>query len=200
MASFYKYIPLLQQVEGGYQADPDDDGNYNSLGELAGTNYGISARFYERILGYPPKKADMLAITEADAKHIFKQYFWRANNAAKINNQAVANTVIDHQVNAGRGIKLAQTTLNRYFGQNLDVDGVMGPNTLAALNSVDARQFVKIYNEQREDYYRSLGGKYVNGWLIRLAKFAYQHTGNVTGLLLASTALIGGISYFLIKN
>lgn len=201
MASFLKYLPLLKQVEGGYQNNPDDPGNYNSLGQLVGTNFGISARFYEGIIGYPPTKEDMLSITETNAKNIFRDYFWNAQNANKINSQAVANTIIDHQINAGNGVILAQQTLNRYFGKNLAEDNQIGPLTLAALNSVSAKLFVEIYNERREDYYRNIGNQtFLAGWLKRLEKFAYDHSAAISVGIMFTTILTGFVSYQLLKN
>jgi hypothetical protein len=56
MADFNLYKSTALLFEGGFQNISSDNGNYNSLGVLAGTNLGISARFYETILGYPPNK------------------------------------------------------------------------------------------------------------------------------------------------
>ena len=111
MADFYSYLPLLQQVEGGFQKLSNDRGNYNSRGELAGTNYGISARWYESVLGRPPAEADMRAITKSQAQELFKKYFWNAQGGNLINNQAIANTIIDHEINAGNGVLIAQRML-----------------------------------------------------------------------------------------
>ena len=74
MASFNLFIPILQKIEGGYQNLAGDDGNYNSLGIRVGTNFGISARFYEDIIGRPPTVADMKAITKDKAKVLYKKY------------------------------------------------------------------------------------------------------------------------------
>jgi lysozyme family protein len=175
MANFNLYLPLLQQVEGGFQALAQDPGNFNSKGELVGTNFGISARFYEHIIKRPPSKFDMQNISKVEAKSIYLQFFWTKNLGNQIYSQSVANTVIDHQVNSGRGIKLAQKVLNDHFGKNLVVDGAMGPNTLNALNSVNAELFVQEYNNAREQYYIAINNPtFINGWLLRLKEFAYS--------------------------
>lgn len=192
MANFSEYLPLLQQVEGGFQKHRDDPGNYNSRGELAGTNFGISARFYEKIIGRPPTEADMRAITKQEAEVLFRDHFWNAQRAWQINNQAVANTIIDHHVNAGSGARLAQQVLNDHFRFSLVVDNQIGPQTLAALNSVDPAQFVRIYNEARADYYRRIGNAtFVDGWLIRLKKFAFENQG--ISLLAMVTLTVAGV-------
>jgi lysozyme family protein len=198
MASFDKYLPLLMQVEGGYQNNPNDKGNYNSKGELVGTQYGVSARWYETVLGRPPKVSDMKAISQQYATSLYQRYFWDAKKASAINDQAVANTVIDHDVNAGNGIKLAQRTLNNHFGYNLSEDGIMGSNTLNALNSVDPQKFVFHYNFSRAEYYKGLKNKtFTKGWLKRLESFAGNYKTSSNILLIAS--LIGA-GYYAFKH
>lgn len=183
MASFQKYLPLLHEVEGGFQKNPDDPGNYNSYGELIGTNHGISGRFYETAIGHVPTENEMRNITQNQADQIFKEYFWDKSKADKIRDQSVAETVVDHQINAGKGVKLAQKVLKYDFGKDLGpygIDGVMGKDTLSALNSVDPKKFVKIYNAARKDYYENLGGTFKEGWIKRVAKFAYKHQTLIT--------------------
>lgn len=196
MASFYTYLPLLQQVEGGFQKNPNDKGNYNSKGDLVGTNYGISARFYEGIIGRPPTEADMRAITKAQAQKIFLDYFWNAQKADQIVSQAIANTVIDHQVNAGDGVRLAQRVLNNHFRFNLSVDNQVGPNTLNALNSVDPGKFVTIYNEARADHYRRIGNAtFLEGWLVRLSRFAVEYQKPISIFVVVAIAAGGFFIY-----
>ncbi len=198
MASFYTYLPLLQQVEGAFQKNPKDPGNFNSKGQLVGTNYGVSARFYEGIIGRPPSEADMRAITKAQAQKIFLDHFWNAQNADQIVNQAMANTIIDHQVNAGDGVRLAQSVLNNDFGFNLSTDNKVGPITLNALNSVNPAKFVTIYNKARADHYRRVGNStFLEGWLIRLSKFTVNYHKPISIFAVAAIAAGG---YFLYNN
>ena len=172
MAIFSAYLPLLQQVEGGFQKLTEDPGNYNSLGQLVGTNYGISARFYEGIINRPPSEQDIRNITKSQAATLYRQKFWNSQRADEIISQPMANTIIDHHVNSGRGAQLAQQTLNRHFGFNLVVDNQIGNNTLSALNSVNESRFVELYNEGRANHYRSIGNEtFIEGWLKRLESF-----------------------------
>lgn len=201
MANFYSYLPLLQQVEGGFQKSPDDPGNYNSLGELAGTNYGISARFYEHVINRPPVEADMKAITKSQAEQMFRAYFWNTQKADQIKSQAVANTIIDHHINAGSGAKLAQQVLNTHFGFNVAVDNQIGPQTLSALNSVEPSRFVQLYNEARAEYYRRVGNAtFLSGWLYRLKKFAFSTEGGISMLAVVTIAVAGFLIYYQTKN
>lgn len=196
MASFYTYLPLLQQVEGAFQINRNDPGNYNSEKQLVGTNYGISARFYEGIIGRPPTEADMRAITKDQAQKIFLDYFWNAQKADQINSQAMANTIIDHQVNAGDGVRLAQRVLNNHFGFNLSTDNKVGPITLNALNSVHPGEFVTIYNQARADHYRRIGNAtFLEGWLIRLGKFAVDYQKPISVFAIVAIAAGGFFLY-----
>jgi lysozyme family protein len=196
MANFSTYLPILQKVEGGFQSSPNDEGNFNSRGELVGTNFGISARFYEGIIGRPPSKIDMQSITQKEAKELYKIHFWDRNLGDQFKSQSVANTVIDHQINSGRGIKIAQRLLNERFGKSLAVDGIMGKNTLKAINSVNAKIFVEKYNEARADYYKSVGNQtFLNGWLIRLRDFAYSDAFALSTGFLVISAILGIIIY-----
>lgn len=191
MASFAVYLPLLQQVEGGFQKLAADPGNYNSLGQLVGTNWGISARFYEGIINRPPTETDMRNLKKDTATGLFRTHFWNRARANEINNQAIANTIVDHHINTGSGVKLAQQVLNDRFGYRLAEDNAMGPITLKAINEVNPAQFVAIYNEARANYYKKIGNStFIGGWLKRLKKFAYENPGKTIGF--GSVLLLGG--------
>jgi len=196
MASFYSYLPLLQQVEGGFQKISSDRGNYNSLGQLVGTNYGISARFYEGLLKRPPSENDMRAITKSQAQSVFKNWFWDLQKASEINNQAMANTIIDHQVNAGDGAKLAQKVLNDHFGYNMSEDNKIGAITLQALNKVDPARFVYLFNEARAQHYRNIGNAdFEAGWLRRLKKFTVAYKKPISKFAIVAVATVGFAVY-----
>ncbi|WP_299673249.1 glycosyl hydrolase 108 family protein [uncultured Tenacibaculum sp.] len=155
MASYELFKNSIEQAEGGYQNFKKDEGNKNSKGERVGTNHGISARFYEQIIGKPPTVEDMLAITKFEAHILFKNEFWDKSKADQINSQAVAETIVDHAINAGNGAagEVVQTTLNKYFNKNLIVDKSIGNKTVQAINSVNSNQlFEKLSIARLEDY------------------------------------------------
>lgn len=195
--NFQAYVPLLLQVEGGYQNHPNDPGNFNSLGQNVGTNKGISARFYEQIIKRPPTVADMKAITTAMATQMYHDHFWKPLRGDEIKSQAIANTVVDHHVNSGRGVRLAQEVLNKNFGKKLKVDNSMGPLTLAAINSVNEGNFVTKYNQARADFYASLNNSpsFLAGWLKRLESFAAENRGKILGF---NTIVAVALFFFLI--
>lgn len=192
--SFVDYLPLLQNLEGGFQKFAEDPGNYNSLGQLVGTNHGISARFYESIIKRPPSESDMRNITKADAADMFRVHFWDACKANLILDQKVANTIVDQHVNAGNGIRLAQEVLNRHFNKRLAVDNVMGNKTLSAINSVSPSLFTTYYNESRIKYYERIGNsKFIDGWLRRVKSFAYGNPSislGIIGVIFIATVVV----------
>ena len=89
MANFNLYKQTALKFEGGYQKLSSDPGNYNSRGDLVGTNMGIAATTYEKWLNRPPTVEDMKSITVSIASEIYKSWYWDTVRASEINSQAV---------------------------------------------------------------------------------------------------------------
>jgi len=204
MANFNAFISHITAAEGGYQKIPSDPGNYNSRGELVGTNHGISAKTFERVYGYPPSKQDMLNITETEALNIFKRLYWNKIKGDYINSQAVAETFADHAINSGVGtaVKLMQYALQA-LGYNVTADGIMGNQTLNAINSADAGKLFREYNDRRRIYYSGLKNfsRWGRIWFNRIRDlerkhlpFLYKHNGFVVLFF-----LLFGLTLFFIK-
>ena len=174
-AVFEAFLPILLAVEGGFQKLIGDRGNYNSLGQLVGTNHGVAAKTYEAWIGHPPTEAEMRAMTKATAIAIYRKWFWDEIQGDKIVNQSVANLIADHNVNGGYKVieKAVQRVLNAKFNKGLTVDGVFGPKTLAAINSVDQQILFNGIKAERETIYYSIGGQFLEGWLNRLENFTF---------------------------
>ncbi|MCF2875430.1 MULTISPECIES: glycoside hydrolase family 108 protein [unclassified Tenacibaculum] len=172
MANYEIFKASIQSHEGGYQNIPTDWGNYNSKDELVGTNFGVSARFYERVIGRPPTQQDMLNITQQEAHILFKNEFWDKVLGDYIDSQEVAETIADHAINSQpyKITKIVQRVLNNEFGKNLKVDGLFGAKTLAAVNSVDYKKLFIEIGLARKAYYESRPDFNHHGrsWLRRL--------------------------------
>lgn len=151
MASYEIFKSKIERNEGGFQKLPNDFGNYNSKNELVGTNHGVSAIVYEEIIGRPPTEAEMRAITKQEAHKIFKTRFWDKLNADFINSQKVADMLADHGINSypTTAAKIIQRVLNKYFSFNLAIDGVIGKNTLKAINSVNDEELFIVLAQAR---------------------------------------------------
>ena len=178
MANFDTAYNRTAQHEGGYQANPNDPGNYNSLGQNVGTNRGISAKMYESWIGRPPTVSDMKNITTATARQIYKARFWDKIRGDELPNQPVADILFDGVVNHGQGVRLAQEVLG------VPADNAFGPVTFAKLVSTPPATFYTAYRQRRRDYYHQLVaqtpslGVFLTGWLKRIDSFQdYDGTG-----------------------
>ena len=202
MAEFQLYVPILKQVEGGYQNLAADPGNYNSLGQRVGTNYGISARFYEDIIKRPPTVQDMKNLTLTRALQIYKVHFWDKIQGDLIHNQSIANIIADHAVNAGVGTisRMVQNVLNKDFNINLVVDGKIGNITVNFINTVNQQSLFNLIKKARENHYRSIGGVFLNVWLNRLKSFAFDLSEKKKEIAIGSLILFSGLTAFLIKK
>lgn len=176
MADFNQFVPILLEAEGGYQNKASDKrGNSNSLGQMVGTNLGISAPVYEKWLGYPPSVSDMKSITVPVALEIYEAWYWNAVLASKINDQAVAETLVDHTINGGEGgaARIMQQVLRKEFGLNVAIDGDVGPKTVAAINSVNPRDLFQIFSQYRLEAYKAINNPdWQAGWKKRVFKYA----------------------------
>ena len=155
MATFDKAIGTVLEHEGGYSFDPNDPG-----GE---TKYGISRKAYPGL--------DVKALTLDQAKAIYKRDYWIYS---RIQDQDVATKVFDMAVNLGppAAHRLLQTALNGPGG-NVAVDGVFGPQTLAATNRVNPEQLLQELRAQAAVYYAQTvltnpsEQKFLLGWMRR---------------------------------
>jgi len=214
MASWSLYKDLVGQLEGLYQANPNDfDGNYNSLGELVGTMRGISALVYEAWIGRPPTVADMKSISLATADAILKKLYWDLLKAPQIKNQEVAEVIVDHGINSGTGsiAIIVQRVLNNSFNKNLAVDGGIGNLTLSAINSVNQVMLHSAIIQGRKDYYLSIKHKknnylFYDGWIKRLDTFIEAGENMLLtykkpiGLGFMTVATVATILYLLTRN
>lgn len=130
MDIFDKALKHTLGIEGGYSNDPRDSGG--------ATRYGITERV-ARSFGYTGPIADLPLDL---AKRIYKEQYWdiiRLDEVAAIA-PAVALEMFDTGVNCGqaRAVQFLQRALNLFNNNqsqyaDLEVDGLIGRNTLSAL-------------------------------------------------------------------
>lgn len=169
--------------EGGYVNDPDDPGG--------ATKYGVTIHTMRR-LGLDldgngrVDAADVRQITREQAVTIFLTHYFLKPRIAELPEPLHA-TVFDMYVNAGgNAVKILQRLLNQ-MGEQVTVDGAIGPQTVAAT----ARAFAKAphhmadaYGIARRNYYfriadnRPASRKYARtraggkgGWIKRAEEF-----------------------------
>lgn len=172
MAKVELLIPFILRWEGGFVDDPDDRGG--------ATNKGITIatyRFYRRQRGYTTTTvADLKNISDAEWADVLKSLYWDKWQADKIVNQSIANILVDWVWASGSyGIKLPQKMLG------VTVDGIVGNQTLAAVNSYTppCELFEKIRQERiafvnRIVAARPANRKFRRGWLNRINDLKFE--------------------------
>lgn len=158
MDNFSLAFDFLMKEEGGYVDDPYDPG-----GE---TKYGISKSQYPSV--------DIKNLTLEAAKNIYYRDYW-LKAKCELMPFEIALSVFDFGVNSGLddAIPVLQITMG------VDVDGVIGPETIAAIN----KNKMLNYNTYRILYLVKLKkfDKYGRGWtgrVLRLVSFITLHGGN----------------------
>lgn len=206
----------VKKVEGGYTDDPDDNGNWTGgkigLGELIGTNWGISAPTLatelKRVGGNPPTASTMKNLEYASAVAIYKRNFWDRIKGDDIKNQWVAEIIYDAYVNqSGWTRKMLEDTLQN-TGKPTSVSVPLKKDTIDAINSVSPAQFFNEFKKQRKLRYEETSkrpnqAKYLKGWMNRLSKFDNQlletvkkNYGKTIMIALGIGLLITGIYYY----
>lgn len=156
--------------EGGYSSDRRDPGNWTGgrvgVGELKGTKFGLAANTYPNL--------DIKNLTLAQAKAIYKKDWWDKLGADGMHS-AIVFQLWDFAINAGksRAIKELQQAVG------VPADGIIGPQTLAAVNSHDLNDVILSLTAERLKFYTSLSTfkTYGKGWTNRVAdnlKYAAQ--------------------------
>ena len=178
MANVNDLAPLILKWEGGFVNDPKDRGG--------ATNMGVTLNTWKSV-GYDKngdKKIDVkdlkLLSKEDVVKKVLKPYFWDKWRADEINNQSIANILVDWVYTSGKyGITKVQAMLN------LKPDGVVGNKTLSAINDYpNQRQlFQRIKNERLAFIDRIVKNnpsqrRFLKGWKNRVNSFKYFDGGD----------------------
>ncbi len=169
--------------EGGFINDPDDPGG--------ATKFGVTIHTMRR-LGLDLTRdgvvdvSDVRALTREDAIRIFIDHYYHQPGIARLPG-ALQASVFDMYVNAGaNAVKILQRLL-REMGQEVDVDGLIGPQTVTAAEAATRAapdHIADAYGIARRNYYFRLadgrpasrkftrtraGGK--GGWIRRAEEF-----------------------------
>lgn len=148
--------PFIQSFEGGFANHPKDPGG--------ATMKGVTLATYRSYFGKNKTVEDLKKISNQEWNHIFKSGFWDKAKADEIENQSVANLIVDWMYNSGPGIiKKIQEIIG------VSPDGVIGPKTIEVINNQDSKElFIKLHTA-RDKYYKGLKNfpTFGKGWLRR---------------------------------
>lgn len=136
MAKVELLAPYIKKWEGGFVNDPADRGG--------ATNKGVTLSTYTQYCkrkGYPRPTVDRLRrLTDAEWLDILKSMYWDRWQADRIESQCVANILVDWVWGSGSyGITIPQRLLG------VRSDGVVGDETLDALNGRGSAFFERLY-------------------------------------------------------
>lgn len=156
--NFDQAFEMLRGHEGGFTKRRDDPGNFTPSGELKGTKFGISAR------SYPGEDIENLTLERAKA--IYLRDFWGPAGCDAVPD-GIKFDLFDMAVNSGVGT--AVKTLQKAAGA--PPDGVLGPMTLQAINSLPAPRLIARFNGERLDFMTTLPTwvAFGKGWARRIA-------------------------------
>ncbi|KVN72842.1 hypothetical protein WT15_27465 [Burkholderia stagnalis] len=152
MSSFDEAFDALIGNEGGYSNNPKDPG-----GE---TMWGITARV-ARAAGYTGAMRDL---PRESAKAIAKRLYWDPLHLDQFDPR-VAFQIFDANYNGGHPVIWMQGAAGAR------VDGILGPQTIAAVQAADPLRFILRWNALRLTYFTSLATwpTFGKGWARRIA-------------------------------
>lgn len=174
MAEFEKAIRKTLKWEGGYSNVHNDRG---------GESYaGISRKNWPNWAGWaiidkakPLKQGQFIKNKRLDGlvEVFYYENFWKRTRGDQIQSQEIANFLFDWLVNSGyHSVK----ALQRLVG--VTDDGVMGPQTVAAVNSSDPMDLFSRYKAARLKFLKDIitrdSSQQANwdGWKNRVESFA----------------------------
>lgn len=173
MADIKPLIQFISRWEGGFVNDPDDKGGP--------TNMGVTLKTWKKT-GYDKNndgvidEADLQGITHQEMVGIvLRPHFWDRWKADHINNQSIANLVVDWMWHSGnRTIPIVQRILN------VKPDGIVGKQTLNAINQFpDQKELFEMIKMNRiNDIHRICqitpsNMKFKRGWMNRVGALRF---------------------------
>lgn len=175
MAAFDEAVATVLEHEGWdrYSDHPADPGG--------ATKWGISLRFLRRLgrLGDVDGDGDVDAddirkLSREQAVAIYREYWWDRLRLAELGHQGVATKVFDLAVNMGSApaVRLLQQALVT-AGEPVEVDGILGSQTLGAVNRTNPELLLELLRVQAARYYHALVDQdpdlvvFERGWLRR---------------------------------
>jgi lysozyme family protein len=167
MAKSELLMPFIQKWEGGYANNPNDKGGC--------TMKGITIKTYRKYFGEYKTCSDLKNITEEQWLHIFENGYWNPCKGDDIIDQSIANIIVDWAWMSG--VKTAIKKIQKIIG--VEDDGIVGKQTLNAINSFPPDiLFEIIYNERKKYYYNICENNpsqevFLKGWMNRLNDMEY---------------------------
>lgn len=169
MMTLNDIIDGILEREGGF---------VDHLADLGGaTKYGITRATLTDWRGRPVSVDDVRNLTEDEARQIYREQYIVRPGFLSIQNEAVRALVVDCAVNHGvlRAVKMLQHSAHVF------TDGILGPNTIAAVNRMTPAALYRRLCAARVKLYGEIITKnpsqaaFAAGWANRIAAFIEDH-------------------------
>lgn len=167
MAEFNRYAKKLVEIEGGYVNHPEDKGGP--------TNLGVTLNTFRQYCGQGKTIKDLRNMSYGTWCEIMKDMYWDKCLADEIENQALAEIIVDWCVNSGTvGLRKVQEIAGT------KPDGIAGPKTLDAINGANQKDLFDSIMAARNQFYVNIVKKnptqrvFMNGWMNRLNQFKFE--------------------------
>lgn len=166
--NFAKSLSLVLKSEGGYSNHPDDPGGP--------TNKGITLATMRRYVDRNATVDDLKHITEAQVATVYRKQYWDKVCGNDLPG-GIDFATFDFAVNSGpaRAAKYLQAALG------IARDGVIGPATIAAARSADARKIIDRLCADRLAFLKRLRTwpTFGRGWTARVSSVETEALGMV---------------------
>ena len=155
--NFQASLDFVLDQEKGFVDNPKDPGG--------ATNLGCTKKTWEDWVGHPVTVDDIKNLTPEDVAPLYKKRYWDACHCSELPN-GVDLCVFDMAINSGpvRAIKTLQSCLG------VTTDGIIGPGTINAANSIPTAQLIDEYTTSRGTFLMGLPTyiDYGRGWMARV--------------------------------
>jgi lysozyme family protein len=135
---------------------------------MCGVTFSTYATYCNKV-GKTAKESGLKALKYAEWYDILHTLFWKRWKADSIENQALANILVDWVWASGiTGIKRPQRILG------VTADGIVGPKTIAAVNAADPTELFNKLKADRFVHFKEIVAKtpsqqqFYDGWVKRV--------------------------------
>lgn len=162
MADISKLVPFILKWEGGFVNDKDDRGG--------ATNRGVTLKTFRRHFGMNKTVDDLKRMTDEQFTTVLRSGYWDECHADRIENQNVANALVDFAWHSGPGTAIRR--LHKVLGMG-DVS-TMTMGLLCAINESDPKTLFDGLRRERLSYLSRIATanpsqqKFLAGWRNRV--------------------------------
>ena len=174
MANIDKLVPLIFKWEGDWSDNKNDKGGVTNMGITLST---WKSQGYDKNHDGKIDVNDLRLVTKQDVINLLKKYYWDRWHADLIENQSIANLLVDWVWNSGvYGIKIPQRILK------VSPDGIVGNKTITAINKANQETLFNSFKQARREFFIQIVRNdksqlmFLKGWLNRLNDFKFVPT------------------------